>query len=410
MFSSKSRLAPWLWVGPALVIVAAYLVYPVIVTIYDSLMNGSLTKFIGLNNYVWAFTTEGPLLAFRNNIFWIITATIATVVLGLIFAVLSDRVRYESAAKAAIFMPMAISFVGAGVIWKFMYDWRLKGTPQIGLLNAVLTALQPFAAASQGVLLWILAIAAAIALVTFFIALIHTRAFIPSFIAIVILPLAVLVVAWLGSVVSSALGVPSGSLALLVLVIQIILTLVAFVIFAWTMIQDRFGGISVAGVVVAAICLGLLHLTNYQPVTWLQDEATNNWALVVVYVWIWTGFCMVTLSAALKGIPAEVLEAARVDGANEFQIFASVLVPMIGSTILVVATTMVINILKVFDVVYVMTSGAYHSDVIANALYYQAFHFQDFGRGAALAVILLAAVVPVMVFNVRRFREEEALR
>ena len=410
MSARKSGLSPWLWAGPTLLILAGFLVYPVIVTIYDSLLNSTLTKFVGPSNYLWALTTEGSLIAFRNNIFWIILGTVATVGLGLVFAVLADRVRYESVIKALIFMPMAISFVGAGVIWKFMYDWKPAVMQQIGLLNALLLALSAFATTTHTLLLWLAALAGVVALVTFFIGVIRARAFLPSFLAIVVLPALAIVFGWLVNAIGAALGIPSSDLALLVEVVQLVIWIAAAIIFALAMAPDRAGKISIATAIIAAICLGLLALTSFQPVTWIQDDATNNWALAIVYIWIWTGFCLVVLSAALKGIPSEVIEAARVDGADEFQVFAQVLAPMISPTMLVVATTMVINILKVFDIVYVMTSGDYKTDVIANAMYYQTLIYQNFGRGATLAVVLLAAVIPVMIFNIRRFRAEEALR
>ncbi len=410
MSARKSGLAPWLWAGPTLLILAGFLVYPVIVTIYDSLLNSTLTKFVGPSNYFWAFTTQSSLIAFRNNLFWIIFGTMATVGLGLVFAVLADRVRYEPVVKAFIFMPMAISFVGAGVIWKFMYDWKPAVTQQIGLLNALLLALGDLSAANHTVLLWLGVLAGVVALATFFIAVIRTRAFLQSFLAIIVLPIIAVVFGWLINAFGAVLGISATDLALLVQVVQLVIGLAAVIIFALTMAPDRAGKASIVTAIVSALCLGLLGLAGFQPVTWIQDNSTNNWALAIVYIWIWTGFCLVVLSAALKGIPSEVIEAARVDGADEFQVFAQVLVPIISPTMLVVATTMVINILKVFDIVYVMTSGDYKTDVIANAMYYQALIYQNFGRGATLAVILLAAVIPVMIFNIRRFRAEEALR
>jgi len=225
-----------------------------------------------------------------NNLLWIVLGTAATVALGLLIAVLVDRVRFEGAAKAAIFIPMAISFVGAGVIWKFVYNYDAPGQPQIGLLNAILT---------------------------------------------------------------------------------------------------RLGG---------------------QPQAWLINSGFNNLALIAVYVWMWTGFCMVILSAALKGVPTEILEAARVDGANEVAIFFRIVVPMISPTIAVVATTMVINLLKIFDIIYVMTGGNFGTDVVAVEYYNRLFTFNDFGVSSALAVILLIAIVPIMIFNIRRFRQQEAER
>lgn len=292
MFSSKKvYLTPWLYLAPTLVILLVYLVYPVFNTIYLSLLSKNSTEFVGLANYAFAFTNPDMVVSFRNNLLWLVMATLATVTLGLIIAVLTDRVPYESLAKSAIFLPMAISFVAAGVIWKFVYAFRPAGQEQIGLLNAALS-LNP----------------------------------------------------------------------------------------------------------------------NWQPVAWLVNENTNNLALIVVYVWIWTGFCMVILSAALKGIPTEILEAARVDGANEFQVFWRIILPMISPTVAVVATTMVINILKVFDIVYVMTNGNFNTDVIANQMYRQMFNFNHFGRASAIAIILLVAIVPVMLFNIRRFQQEERRR
>ncbi|HEV8194623.1 MAG TPA: sugar ABC transporter permease [Ktedonobacterales bacterium] len=284
------RMSPWLWILPAVVLVAIFLLYPVIYTAWLSLLDPGSTQFVGLDNYRIIFTTSLFLQVLRNNIIWLILGTILTVFLGLVIAVLVDRTRIENLAKAAIFIPMAISFVGAGVIWKFVYAYNPPGTQQIGLLNAIVT---------------------------------------------------------------------------------------------------KFGG---------------------APQAWLTSPGINNLALIVIYVWIWTGFCMVILSAALKSIPVDVLEAARVDGASEVSIFFRVIVPLISPTIAVVATTMVINLLKIFDIIYVTTGGNYGTDVVALEYYVQAFNFNDFGVSSALAVILLLAIIPVMVINIRRFREQEARR
>lgn len=285
---SAEKLFAWLWIGPALVFVVVFLVYPVITTIIGSFQNFDSSAFVGLQNYIQIFTDRNMLIVLRNNLIWLVLGTALTVGLGLIIAVLVDRVRIESVAKAAIFIPMAISFVGAGVIWKFIYDYAASGQ-QIGLLNAIIT---------------------------------------------------------------------------------------------------RFGG---------------------QPQAWLIGGG-NNIALIIVYVWMWTGFCMVILSAALKGVPSDILEAARVDGASEISIFFRIIVPMISPTIAVVATTMVINLLKIFDIVYVMTGGNFGTDVIAVEFYNQMFQFNDNGLASALAVILLVAIVPIMIFNIRRFRIQEEQR
>ncbi|HEX9058381.1 MAG TPA: sugar ABC transporter permease [Ktedonobacterales bacterium] len=285
-----ASVSPWLWAGPAIVIVAVLLVWPVIRTIWMSLLDDTSTQFVGLKNYINIFTNRGVLEILRNNLLWLVLGTAATVFLGLVIAVLADRARFERVNKAAIFIPMAISMVGAGVIWKFVYEYRPAGQTQIGLLNAMLT---------------------------------------------------------------------------------------------------RFGP---------------------QPIAWLIDSGVNNFGLIAVYVWMWTGFCMVILSAALKSVPDDVLEAARVDGANEVQIFFRVIVPLISPTIAVVTTTMIINILKIFDIVYVMTGGNFGTNVVALAFYQQFFNFGNFGLGSALAVLLLIVIIPVMLVNIRRFRAQEAQR
>lgn len=285
-------LRPWLWLLPALTFLGVFLIYPALNTAWLSLLDARSTSFVGLRNYAEAFTRGEMLIAFRNNLLWLVAFTGATVSLGLLLAVLTDRVAYEKAAKAVIFLPMAVSFVAASVIWKFVFEFRPAGTPQIGLLNAVLTA------------------------------------------------------AWPG----------------------------------------------------------------FRPVAWLVNTATNNAALIAVAVWVWVGFCLVILSASLKGIPAELLEAGRVDGATEWVLFRRVLLPLLAPTITVVATTMVIFALKAFDVVYVMTNGNFGTDVVANRMYKEMFNVRHFGRASALAVILFLATVPVMVANIRRFREQEALR
>jgi len=287
----KSGVLPWLFISPALLILGFFLVYPTINTLYLSFMDKRSQNLVGLRNYVWAFTSHAMLTAFRNNLLWLVLFTAITVSLGLILAVLLDKVRYEAVAKSILFLPMAISFVSAGVIWRFVYAYRPANAPQIGLLNAL-----------------------------------------------------------------------------------------------WT------------------------SLFNARPVGWLVNRATNNFALIAAGVWIWTGFCMVILSAAYKGIPRELLEAARVDGANEWQVFWHIIIPMMKSTIAVVTTTMVINVLKVFDIVYVMTNGDFGTEVIANRMYKEMFHFRDFGKASAIAVILLVAIIPVMLVNIRRFQEQEAMR
>jgi alpha-glucoside transport system permease protein len=250
---------------------------------------------VGVGNYVHVFTQGDTQRTLLNNLLWLFLFTIVTVGLGLIIAVLTDRVRYEVAVKALIFVPMAISFVAAGVIWTFMYQFRpdQPGFTQTGTVNAALTALG---------------------------------------------------------------GAPV----------------------AWLVEQ---GQVPVFGI--------------------------NNLAIIVAGIWMWTGFAMVVLSAGLKGIPGEILEAARVDGASEGQIFWRIIIPMLWPTIAVVAITLMINALKIFDLVFIMTGGRFGTDVIATRMWQEMFISLHFGRAGALAVLLLVAIVPILVLNICRFRQEE---
>ncbi|KPL83903.1 ABC transporter [Thermanaerothrix daxensis] len=297
----QGRWVPWLYLGPALILMSIFILYPGLNTLYLSFrnQNGSdwayTTCLAGqpcwgiFENYRYALTSSIMRTAFGNNLKWILFMVSGTVLLGLLIATLADRVRYEALAKAIIFMPMAISFVGAGVIWKFVYDYG-SSQVQIGLLNALITSL---------------------------------------------------------------------------------------------------GG---------------------RPVSWLTEPQINTLALIVVGIWMWTGFCMTVLSAAIKGVPAELLEAARVDGANEWTVFWQIRVPLILPTIAVVITTMIINVLKIFDIVYVMTGGNYGTEVIANRLYIEMYTSYNTGRAAAIAMVLTVIIIPAIIFNIRRFRAQEAMR
>ncbi len=309
----QGRVIPWFYLAPALVVMAFFIVYPMVNTIYLSFLNQDGTASAATSctagqpcwgifeNYRYALTAEldlsSPLAAWNsfwvssygNNIKWIVLMVSGTVVFGLLMAVLADRVRYEVVAKSIIFAPMAISFVGAGVIWKFVYNYGTGGT-QIGLLNAIITAL---------------------------------------------------------------------------------------------------GG---------------------QPVSFLTVPQVNTLSLIVVGVWIWTGFSMTILAAALKGVPDEILEASRVDGANEWQVFFRIMLPMIAPTVTVVITTMVINVLKLFDIVYVMTGGNYGTDVIALRMYREMYSNFQTGRGTAVAVVLVIVILPFVYLNIQRFLAQEAMR
>jgi alpha-glucoside transport system permease protein len=282
------RLQPFIFVGPAMAVLIWFLALPTVRTFWISLFNADSSQLVWLKNYLDVFTQRNMLETFRNNLLWMVLGTSFCVGFGLLIATLADRSRFEALAKSFIFMPMAISFVGAGVIWNFIYEVKDKSDPQIGLLNAIWVALG---------------------------------------------------------------GEPQ----------------------AWTAL--------------------------IQP--W------NNVFLIMIVVWLQTGFAMVLFSAALKGIPAELLEAARVDGASEFQIFFRIMVPYILGTIITVTTTLVIFTLKIFDVVIVMTGGQFGTDVIATQFYRQYFSNRNFGYGSAIAIVLLLAVIPVMIYNLKQFSERE---
>lgn len=288
----REGIRPWLFVAPAVFLLTLFLVYPAVQTIYFSFFNATSTQFVGLSNYEWAFNDPGFQLSIRNNLMWLLVVPFTSTALGLVIAVLADRVRWGQFAKSLVFMPMAISFVGASVIWKFVYDYRGPDQPQIGVLNAVVVGL---------------------------------------------------------------------------------------------------GG---------------------EPQAWLTLlPVVNNLLLMVILIWIQTGFAMVLMSAALRGVPDETLEAARIDGASEVQIFFRVMIPQIMGTIIVVWTTITIVVLKVFDIVLAMTNGQWETEVLANVMYDWLFRGGgDNGRSGVLATIIMIAVIPIMIWNIQRFRQEEMER
>ena len=278
------RILPFVFVGPAMAILAFYLLIPAVITAWESLFDATGAEFVGLDNYIYSFTNPEMVTTIRNNVLWLVIGTVFSTVLGLAIAVLVDRSRISRLAKTLIFLPMAISFVGASVIWRFVYSFQPEGTPQIGLFNAI---------------------------------------------------------------------------------------------------------------------LGVFGIS---PVSWLTGEPLNTILLIVILVWGQTGFAMVIISAALRGVPDEMLEAGRIDGANEWQIFRQLIVPTIWPTIITVATTIAILTLKIYDIVIAMTNGNFGTQVIATQMWQQAFTFFNQGRGAALAIILLVAVTPVIIYNLRQFR------
>jgi alpha-glucoside transport system permease protein len=281
-----TAIRPWLFLGPALLALTIYLIYPVFETLRLSFHGRDGEAFAGLSNYRWLVVDSGFRESMFNNFLWLLVVPAFATFFGLVAAVLTDRIWWGNIAKSLIFMPMAISFVGASVIWKFVYDYRASGSEQIGILNAFVT--------------------------------------------------------WLG----------------------------------------------------------------YEPQAWIALPFWNNFFLMAILVWIQTGFAMVILSAALRGIPEETIEAAIIDGANGFQIFFRIMVPQIAGTIAVVWTTITILVLKVFDIVFAMTNGQWNTQVLANYMYDWMFRGFDFGRGAAIAMVIMLLVTPIMIWNIRRAASE----
>ncbi len=285
-----NMVRPWLFLAPALLALGLYLVYPFFATLWLSLterLPGNEFRWVGLANYEQMAKDPKFWEALRNNFLWLLVVPAAATAFGLLAAQLTDRIRWGNFAKSLIFMPMAISFVGAAVIWKLVYDARPEGSEQIGVLNAL---------------------------------------------------------------------------------------------------YIFFGGDT--------------------PQTWLTLPLWNNFFLMVVLIWIQTGFAMVILSAALRGIPEETIEAAIIDGANPFQIFFKIKVPQIMTTILVVWTTITIVVLKVFDIVFAMTNGQWGTQVLANYMFFQLTRANDWGLGSASAMVIMLLVMPILVWNVRNARAE----
>lgn len=279
-----------MFVGPAVLLLLVGLIYPALRTIYQSFFDPNSVNFVGIANYLRIFTQSELLLVLRNTALWVIITPLLATAIGLIYAVLVDRTRFESLAKALIFLPMAISFVGASIIWKFIYEYRpnQQGIQQIGLVDQFLV--------------------------------------------------------WIG----------------------------------------------------------------LDPVNLILAKPWNNLLLIVVMIWIQAGFAMTILSAAIKAIPDDITEAARLDGAGSMRMFFSITLPSIRPALVVVLTTISIGVLKVFDIVRTMTGGQYDTSVIANEFYSQSFRIRDIGVGSSLAVLLFVLVVPIVVYNVRQMRRVNA--
>jgi alpha-glucoside transport system permease protein len=288
----EDRIKPFLYILPAYAAITIYLIYPTILTLINSFKDQASVDWVGFDNYTELLTSNTFQQTIYNTLLWILVVPAVTVIIGLAVAVLADRLgpRGEKLSKTLIFLPMAISMVGASVVWRFVYSSQPEGQPQIGLLNAVWTGL------------------------------------------------------------------------------------------------------------------------GFDAVPWLQTSTLhlNSFLLMVILLWMQVGFSMVLLSAAVKGVPAETLEAARIDGANERQTFFKVVVPQIKGTIVTVFITVTIGVMKIFDIVYVTTNGNFNTNVVGNEFYNQLTTNFNNGAASAIVVLLMIAVVPVMAYQVRHFKAEEA--
>lgn len=360
-----NMVRPWLFLFPALFALAIYLAYPVFETLRLSLTDRDQGgAFVGLANYRQMMDEPKFWEAVQNNMLWLIVVPAVSTAFGLLVAQLTDRIKWGNLAKSLIFMPMAISFVGASVIFKLIYDTRPADQNQIGVLNAV----------------WL-----------------KFDGGIGSILLLQVLP-TILLLGFAG--------------------------VVAYVvwIFAKDIIakgKDRSAWLMLLRVLVAGGGLWLIwvslsslagvwftELPYGEPQTWLTIPLWNSFLLMVVLIWIQTGFAMVILSAALRGIPEETVEAAIIDGANPFQIFFKIKVPQIMGTIVVVWTTITLTVLKVFDIVFAMTNGQWETQVLANYMYDKLFRANDWGVGSASAIIIMLLVTPILVWNVYNARKE----
>jgi len=302
-----------------------------------------------------------------NNLWWVFSVTVLAAGLGLAIAVLSDRAKGESIAKSLIFMPMAISFVGAGIIWRFMYLARPQGRAQTGVLNFLWVGLGNLSAgeSTAGV---IVAVVLAVGIV------------------------------FLGLLAFRASKAEQNTVA-----IGSLVTALPFVWLLWRFLGDGIGGLARDAETGEAVLLDGALVG--EPIIFLQEQPWNTFWLILVLIWIQTGFAMVVFSAAIKGVPTDLIEASKVDGATENETFWRVTIPQIAPTIGVVTTTLIVLVMKVFDIPKVMTNGQFGTNVLANEMWQKAFTELNIGAGAALAMILFFSVLPVMYYNIRRQRE-----
>ncbi|MCG6882816.1 MAG: sugar ABC transporter permease [Silicimonas sp.] len=360
-----NQIRPWLFLFPAMFALGLYLGYPVVETLRLSLTDRDAGgAFVGLANYNQMLSEPKFWEAMRNNMLWLIVVPAASTAFGLLAAQLTDRIGWGNLAKSLVFMPMAISFVGASVIFKLIYDARPEDSAQIGILNAVW---MQFEGGFGSVL---------------FLQLLPT---------LILLAFAA-IVGYVVYIFVAPFTSGQGKKGFWNLVLTAIVVLGGLYL-VWASLS------SVLGVWTTDFPYG-------QPQNWLTLPFYNNFFLMVVLIWIQTGFAMVILSAALRGIPEETVEAAIVDGANPFQIFFKIKVPQIMPTIVVVWTTITLVVLKVFDIVFAMTNGQWETQVLANYMFDKLFRANDWGVGSASAIVIMILVSPILVWNVIQARKE----
>ncbi len=357
---------PWLFLFPAMFMMGVYIVYPVFETLRLSLTDRDLGgAFVGLANYQQMFSETKFWEAMRNNMLWLSVVPAACTAFGLLIAQLTDRIAWGNIAKSIIFMPMAISFVGAAVIFKLIYDTQAEDRVQIGMLNAVWMQFED----GNGSFLF-LRIFPAIILLGF--------AAVAAYVCYLFLRPFFIPEVRKGGIITAALRAVAATAAAYLAVLALLNVIDVFTI----------------------------TLPYGKPLSWLTIPFWNNFFLMAIMIWIQTGLAMVILSAALRGIPQETVEAAIIDGATPFQLFFRIKVPQIVGTIIVVWTLITVLVLKVFDIVFVLTNGNWNTEVLANYLFRKIFNDLDWGVGSASAIILLLLLLPIMIWNVRNVRKE----
>jgi alpha-glucoside transport system permease protein len=360
---------PWLFIFPAMAGLGLYLGYPVIETLRLSVTDRSQDgAFVGFANYNKMFADTKFWEAMRNNMLWLIVVPAASTAFGLLAAQLTDRIRWGNIAKSLIFMPMAISFVGASVIFKLVYDTRSVDQEQIGILNAI----------------WL-----------------NFDGGIGSILALKLVPvLLILAVAAMVAYAIKAVLMPMRASHNTDGVFFKSLRFIGAALGVWIILKA----------ILAIISIFTAQYNFGTPQTWLTIPIWNSFFLMVVLVWIQTGFAMVILSAALRGVPEDTIEAAIVDGAPPFEVFFKIKVPQIMGSIVVVWTTITLVVLKVFDIVYTMTNGQWGTQVLSNYMFDKLFRANDWGVGSASAIVIMVLVSPILVWNVYSARKEMKAR